>query len=193
MALSRFTADGRGRGFTSDGQLSPVTLDPKADTNLLMRELPTQETCEASDGQWITGEAKLIQERIRPSETITDYNQSWFRILNELENEVTTATNQLMQKSQKIFTEEVVEKDGGKTKTFRDQLLSISELDTIIKETKQIITELLTNIEAKRLILINLPIVTQEDLDEKEKRDSVHRTAGEASANQESILKASNS
>ena len=192
LALSKFTADGRGRGFTNDGKLTDVALSSQAEKNWLVRELPSKETCEASNGSWLTTDDQLIQERLRPATNITDYNQTWRRILGELETEVTETSNQLMQKSQEIFVEDVIEKDGEKSKTFIDKAITLTELNAIISDVKNIITELLANIEAKQLILINLPIIIQSDIDEKLKRDNAHKTAGDASIDHDTLLNASN-
>jgi hypothetical protein len=192
LALSKFTADGRGRGFTKEGKLTDVTLSGQADKNLLVRELASKDTCEASSGNWITTEDQLIQERLRPDSKITDYNQTWRRILGELELEVIETSNLLLQKSQEIFTEELVDKDGNQTKTFVDKPTTQGELDNIISEVRNIITELLSNIEAKQLVLINLPIITQSDIDEKHRREDAHRSAGEANQDHETLLNATN-
>lgn len=192
MALSRFTSDGRGRGFNSDGTLTEVELPSSAERNLLVRELPTKEMCDGSGGEWITDPQQLVDHRLRPDSEITDFNQTWRNIMGELEAEVISAADKLIDKANSIFSETIIEKDDIKTKTFVDKPNTLAELDATISESRDIITELLANLEAKQLLLINLPIITKKDVEERQRREEAHRSAEEASTAHEKLLNSTN-
>lgn len=144
-----------------------VTVPEEAKNRLLFREITTPEVCHKQGGQWLEQDVDLVQRKMRPSETLKQYNQGWTSIVGGGGATVLKNSEKLLAILDEVVDERVEDIDGVKKKIYYDKAVTNDELNKYVKETRQIIQDTLSEVDRTYLMASSIPVISEQELSEQ--------------------------
>jgi hypothetical protein len=147
--------------------------DSELNTKLSIIEIMDKDTCEENGGIWLDTRTTLEKAVLVPTEADLTLNSVWSTEYKKMEKDVYLSVSKLVDKLNLLVDEHIEPKmvNGSevRVKVYRDRLMTSSDLDKHIIDTKAIIIAAFTAIDTQYLIInANITIKTANDAKREE-------------------------
>ena len=123
-------------------------------------------------GKWITDKKELIDKLIIPDPSLADYNKNYQNLIVNFRHNIDLKIEELLA----ILTKVIDEKETNilengiqtKKKTYIDKPISYEDMNSIIKQAKSKILDILIEINKVYMLLASMRFVTSQEIVEKE-------------------------